>query len=258
MRDSLFPFVSEIVAVCRPLSIAVAISAASLPYGLPAAMAAGAPSEASGTALLDAQVLDTARSALLDQAQQSGLLSPELQLQQPAPRPRPACPAGWDVALQDSRSLMRLRLVARCTDDAARVPPQDFLLRATLSAEVLVVTQGVASGQPVTDDQLQLQRRDISQTPDALSTLAPGFAARTTLRPGQLLQKRLLAAAIVVKRGDAVRIQASRGGVSVEGAGEALDSGGRQGLIRVRNNASGRVIQARVLDAGLVEPAELR
>ncbi len=125
---------------------------------------------------------------------------------------------------------MRLRLVARCTDDAARVPPQDFLLRATLSAEVLVVTQGVASGQPVSDDQLQLQRRDISQTPDALSTLEAGFAARTTLRPGQLLQKRLLAAAIVVKRGDAVRIQASRGGVSVEGAGEALDSGARQGL----------------------------
>lgn len=229
----------------RPLSIAVAISALSLPLsGL--------------AATLDEQVLDTARTALLDQAQQSGLISPELQLLQPAPRPRPACPAGWDVALQDSRSLMRLRLVARCTDDAARVPPQDFLLRATLSAEVLVVTQGVASGQPVTDDQFQLQRRDISQTPDALSTLEPGFAARTTLRPGQLLQKRLLAAAVVVKRGDAVRIQASRGGVSVEGAGEALDSGSRQGLIRVRNNASGRVIQARVLDAGLVEPAELR
>ena len=69
---------------------------------------------------------------------------------------------------------------------------------------------------------------------------------------------RLLAAAVLVKRGDAVRIRASRGGVSVEGAGEALDSGARQGLIRVRNNASGRVIQARVLDAGLVEPAELR
>ena len=51
---------------------------------------------------------------------------------------------------------------------------------------------------------------------------------------------------------------ASRDGVSVEAQGEALDSGARQALIRVRNDASGRVLQARVLDAGFVEPAELR
>ncbi|WP_158218722.1 flagellar basal body P-ring formation chaperone FlgA [Roseateles aquatilis] len=257
MRDSLPCFVSVVLTTACAVSAcflsATALAAGAVPAG---AVAAGPRPDA--TAALDAQVLDTARAALLDQAQQAGLIAPELQLTQPAPRARPACPAGWDVALLDSRSLMRLRLVARCTDDAARVPPQDFLLRATLSAEVLVVTQGVASGQPVTEDQLQLQRRDISQTPDALSTLEPGLAARSTLRPGQLLQKRLLAAAIVVKRGDTVRIQASRGGVSVEGAGEALDSGARQGVIRVRNNASGRVIQARVLDSGLVEPAELR
>lgn len=232
------------------LRAAVAASALCL-LGLPATRSAAAAS-------LDEQVLETARVALLDQAGQAGLIAPELQLTQPAARPRPACAAGWDVVMQDSRSLMRLRLVARCTDDAARVPQQDFLLRASLSAEVLVVTQPVASGQPVGDDQVQLQRRDISQAPDALSTLEPGLAARTTLRPGQLLQKRLLAAAIVVKRGDDVRIQASRGGVSVEGAGEALDSGARHAVIRVRNLASGRVIQARVLDAGLVEPAGLR
>lgn len=242
-----------------------AVSALCLMTGLTgAALAATAPgqapaaSRATGADALEAQVMDAARAALLDQAQQSGLIAPEVQLTQPAARARPTCPAGWDVALQDSRSLLRLRLVARCADDAARVPPQDFLLRATLSAEVLVVTQPVASGQPVTEDALQLQRRDISQTPDALSTLEPGQAARSTLRVGQLLQKRLLAAAIVIKRGDAVRIQASRGGVSVEGAGEALDSGARQALIRVRNSASGRVIQARVLEPGLVEPAELR
>ncbi|HEY1394513.1 hypothetical protein, partial [Roseateles sp.] len=85
MRDSLFAFVS----VFRPLSIAVAVSALSLPCGLPAAVAAGSTPNAQsaskdGTALLDAQVLDTARAALLDQAQQAGLISPELQLQQPA------------------------------------------------------------------------------------------------------------------------------------------------------------------------------
>ncbi len=207
---------------------------------------------------MDTQVMETARRALLDQADQAGLLAADVQLTQPAPRARPACPAGWDIAMQDSRSLSRIRLVARCVDDNARVPPQDFLLRATLSAEVLVVVQAVNAGQAVSEDAVQLQRRDISQTLDAISTLDTGLAARTSLRPGQVLQKRLLVAAVLVRRGDAVRILANRDGVRVEAQGEALDSGARQGVIRVRNLTSGRIIQARVLEAGLVEPAELR
>lgn len=207
-------------------------------------------------AALDTQVEEMARRSLLDQAQQAGLLAPEVQLTLPAPRARPACPSGWDVAVQDMRSLMRIRLVASCSD--GRTPVQDYLLRATLSAEVLVLAQPVGAGTAISEEDVQLQRRDISQIPDALSVLEPGMAARSALRVGQVLQKRLLAAAIVVKRGDSVRILASRGGVSVEANGDALDSGARQSLIRVRNASTGRVIQARILDVGLVEPAELR
>lgn len=213
-------------------------------------------SGAAAAATLDAQVEDLARRSLLEQAQQAGLLAPEVQLTLPAPRPRPACPGGWDVTVQELRSLLRVRLMATCGD--ARTPAQDYLLRATLSAEVLVLTQPLAAGQPVGEADLQLQRRDISQIPDALSTLEAGMAARSSLRAGQVLQKRLLVAALIVRRGDTLRILASRNGVSVEASGEALESGARQAVIRVRNAGTGRVIQARVLDAGLVEPAELR
>jgi flagella basal body P-ring formation protein FlgA len=226
--------------------------------GLLASMTTALAALPTATADLDSQVVETARRALLDQADQAGLLAADVQLTQPSPRARPACPAGWDIAVQDSRSLSRLRLVARCVDDSAREPPQDFLLRATLSAEVLVMSQSVSTGQAVSEADVQLQRRDISQTLDALSTLDTGLAARTSLRPGQVLQKRLLVAAVLVRRGDAVRILAHRDGVRVEAQGEALDSGARQGVIRVRNLTSGRIIQARVLESGLVEPAELR
>lgn len=212
-------------------------------------------SGAASAATLDAQVEEMARRALLDQAQQAGLLAPEVQLTLPAPKPRPACAGGWDIVVQDLRSLLRLRLVARCDD--GRTPAQDYLLRATLSADVLVLAQPVGAGAPLGDEDVQLLRRDVSQIPDAVSTLEPGMAARSSLRAGQVLQKRLLVAALVVKRGDQVRILANRRGISVEASGEALDSGARQGVIRVRNASTGRVIQARVLDAGLVEPAEL-
>jgi flagella basal body P-ring formation protein FlgA len=45
--------------------------------------------------------------------------------------------------------------------------------------------------------------------------------------------------------------------VEVSMAGEALDPGALGEVIRVRNATSGTVIRARVVDAGVVEPADI-
>ncbi|NCT85670.1 MAG: flagellar basal body P-ring formation protein FlgA [Comamonadaceae bacterium] len=211
-----------------------------------------------GTALaasLEAQVQDAARRAVLDTADREGWVAPELQFAPLVARPAPACAGGWDVTVQDARSLSRLRLAARCAGSPA-VPAQSFVLRASLSAEVLVTRQAVAAGQPLAEGDVELQRRDISQASDALGRLEDllGQAPRSSLRPGQILQKRQLAPAQLVKRGERVRIVARSEGIEVQGAGEALDAGARDAVVRVRNSASGRVISARVVDLGLVEP----
>lgn len=52
-----------------------------------------------------------------------------------------------------------------------------------------------------------------------------------------------------------MRILARHEGIEVQAAGEALDGGAQDARIRVRNLSSGRIIQARVLEAGVVEPA---
>ncbi|MFG6488979.1 flagellar basal body P-ring formation chaperone FlgA [Roseateles sp. BYS78W] len=208
-------------------------------------------------ASLDDQVLEFTRRALLDQAQRSGFIAPEVQLSLPALRAqRPACPAGWDIGAEDLGRLLRLHVVARCAD--GRTPPQDYLLRGTLSAEVLVVLRGVAPGQPLAEADVELQRRDISTMPDAVSGLAAvaELVPRASLRAGQVLQQRLLQAQLLVRRGEAVRIVANRDGIDVQAAGEALDSGARGAAVKVRNSASGRVIVARVVDAGVVAPAD--
>jgi len=217
-----------------------------------ALLAPGAPVLA---ASLEAQVQDAARRAVLDTADREGWVAPELQFAPLAARPAPACAGGWDVTVQDTRSLSRLRLAAHCPASPA-LPAQSFVLRASLSAEVLVARQAVASGRALAEDDVELQRRDISQASDALGRLedALGQAPRSSLRPGQILQKRQLTPAQLVRRGEHVRIVARSEGIEVHGAGEALDAGARDAVVRVRNSASGRVISARVLDSGLVEP----
>ncbi|QPF74155.1 flagellar basal body P-ring formation protein FlgA [Roseateles sp. DAIF2] len=203
---------------------------------------------------LEAQVTEAARRAVLELADREGWVAPDVQIAAPAAKPRPACAPGWDIVAQDLRSLSRLRFSARC----AGQPNQDFVLRAGLSAEVLVATQNIPAGRALGEADVELQRRDLGQASDALGRTEDvlGQAPRSSLRPGQILQKRQLLAAQLVRRGDRVRILARHEGIEVQAPGEALEAGARDARIKVRNSNSGRVITARVLEPGLVEPAE--
>lgn len=219
-------------------------------------MAAPAPT---ATPSLEARVMEFAQQGLLDQAQREGLLEPQLQIGSPGTRGRaisaPPCPVAWQIQVQDTRFLSRLRYSAHCPATGTSL---DFVLRAQLSAEVLVATQSVSSGRALTQDDVELQRRDITNAPEAVSQFEAvlGLSPRNSLRAGQILQKRQLQAAILVRRGEKVRILARNAGIEVQAPGEALEPGARDALIKVRNSASGRTITARVLEAGLVEPAE--
>lgn len=200
--------------------------------------------------------MEYAQQTLLEQALRDGLIDPQLQLQLLPGKSRavaPACPGGWQVQVLDARYLTRLRYGAQCAASGASA---ELLLRAQLSAEVLVAAQAVSSGRALSADDVVLQRRDITAAPDALSQVEAlqGMSPRSSLRVGQLLQKRQLQAALLVRRGDKLRIVARQAGIEVQAHGEALEAGARDALIKVRNSSSGRTITARVLDAGLVEP----
>lgn len=206
-----------------------------------------------------ALVEQTAREALLRQADGNGLVEPEFEVSAVrTSRALPACPAAAPVAVGvlDARQATRMRLVATCPGDAGW--KYEFVVRARVTARVAVMAADVASGKPVDAADVALERRDISLVSDTVSDLAllEGMSARRSLRSGELLRQNMLTAQLLVKRGEAVRIVARNEQIEVSMAGEALDPGARGALIRVRNN-NGNVIKARVTGAGTVEPADL-
>lgn len=206
---------------------------------------------------LEAQVADFARAALAEQAERAGWLAPEIQLDAAKPRnggAAQACAGGWQLQALDLRTLGRLRIAARCPGQVGK----EFLLRARLSAEVLVARSALPAGRALTAADLARERRDLSALPDAIGRedLAIGQAPRSSLRAGQVLRQRLLVPALLVQRGEQVTIAASRGGIQVQAGGEALEAGALGAVIKVRNSASGRVIAARVVEAGRVEPLQ--
>jgi flagella basal body P-ring formation protein FlgA len=117
----------------------------------------------------------------------------------------------------------------------------------------------VAAGEPLTNATVTLDRRDVTLIPDALGAAdaVVGQTSRRSLRPGDVLRAGQLAAPVLVKRGDAVLMVARRDEVEVTTSGEALDSGARGAMVRVRNPSSGQVVRMRVTGAGTVEPVDM-
>lgn len=204
------------------------------------------------------RVEQLAREHLAQQAASAGLLAPLFEVSV-VKNTRVATPCARPVVLeaQDSRSLQRLRFVASCP-----VPGgwrYDVLARATVTAKVVVTTAPVTANTALQASELELARRDVTLISDSVSSVEAvvGQSSRRSLRAGEILREGQLASPQLVKRGSAVSIVAHREQIQVSMAGEALEAGAQGEVIRVRNASSGTVIRARVLEAGVVEPAEI-
>ena len=80
------------------------------------------------------------------------------------------------------------------------------------------------------------------------------MVARRSLPEGASLSHSLLAAPILVRRGDAVVVEARDGGLCIRTTGEALEDGAHGKLLKVRvDSGSKRVLRARVSGPRRVE-----
>ena len=205
---------------------------------------------------LVAQVQRAAQVELKRHAELSNWVEPtfEVEVVRNA-RPIGPCDAAPRVEAQDVRSPARMRFVAICPDAGGW--RYEFVTRAKISARVAIAANDLSSGKMLAPEDLLLERHDITGTPDAYGDLGglQEMATRRTIRAGTVIRQNMLTAPTLVKRGEAVRIVAKRDQIEVSMAGEAMDTGARGAMIRVKN-ASGVTIRARVTDLGQVEPVD--
>lgn len=202
-------------------------------------------------------VEQAAREQLDTRIAGAGLADAEVELTVVSARAAPPCAQPVRIDVVDARQLSRMRFAARCPDAASRA--QEYIVRAKVSAPVLVTAVPVTAGEVLNDAHVTLERRDITNVTDALGAPAAalGQTTRRSLRAGELLRTSQLSAPVMVKRGDAVVMIARHEGIEITTAGEALDTGAQGAFVRVRNAASGQVVRMRVIGAGTVEPVEI-
>lgn len=202
------------------------------------------------------QVEEAARARLEKQAAAAGLTDARFELTVVPPRLAPACSGPVEVETLDTRQATRMRFAVRCPGPGAS--RQEYIVRARISAAVVVAATPVAANEPLTDAHVTVEQRDITSIADPVSDPLQviGQTSRRLLRAGDVLRNNSLAAPVLVKRGDAVVMIARIDGLEVSTAGEALDTGVRGATVRVRNSASGQTVRMRVSAPGTVEPVD--
>lgn len=121
--------------------------------------------------------------------------------------------------------------------------------------EVPVLTQPVHRGDIITRQHFSFEKREISRPSEGFAVPPEQLENKQATRylpAGAFLNPRTVAEPTLIKRGEKITISSSQPGFSVRMNGLAMMDGAKGQKIRIKNESSGRIISATVIEAGIV------
>lgn len=161
------------------------------------------------------------------------------------------CAIPLAITAQNQQSLGRVTLLVACGNEWSVYTPVDL----NVYRPVVVATKPLASGAVIANDDVALNPLEVGQlTGTYLTTLdeAVGMGVKRPIAPGKPLLAQQLEQPLLIRRGEGVMISAENGELAVKMSGTALTDGRRGEHIRIKNQTSTRVIDARVTAPGQV------
>ncbi len=136
--------------------------------------------------------------------------------------------------------------------------PWSLYASATVDGKVMaaVASHSLARGQILDASDVALEERSLTELPTGYlnnTDAAVGMQTKRTITSGEAYKVSALKPPLVVRRGDAVVVEANTNSVAVVAPGIALADGTLGQQIRVKNSRSDRTIKAVVMGPGRVE-----
>ena len=127
--------------------------------------------------------------------------------------------------------------------------------KASVMQNALVLKASLKKGQRIDPSMVEAQMIDALRHKNSINSITQldEVIARRSIPAGRILSRRDLTMAPTINKGDAIMIQAKRGGLSIRTAGYALDAGHIGEQIRATNNRSGKEVRGIVRSRGLIE-----
>ncbi len=128
-------------------------------------------------------------------------------------------------------------------------------VKARLTRKMLVSTTTITRGEMITEEKIELIEQEITrQNQKHFSDINHiiGHEARRTIRPNRVINSSMLQEALLVHKKETVMIYAKNKQIQISMKGTALKNGRYNEMIKVRNNSSRKIIDAVVVDRGVV------
>jgi flagella basal body P-ring formation protein FlgA len=146
----------------------------------------------------------------------------------------------------------RMTVAVSCVSDSSWTVYVPISIETQSS--VLVLRRAATRGERLTAGDVEIQTRLVQGTGDSYLTDIAELNGRTLKRPlgaGAALTADVMAADMVVKRGQHVTLLASVGGLEVRASGVAMNDAAAAGRVKVQNISSNRIVE------GVVETADV-
>ncbi|MCV6589886.1 MAG: flagellar basal body P-ring formation chaperone FlgA [Marinobacterium sp.] len=145
---------------------------------------------------------------------------------------------------------------ASCIDSRHSTPSWTLFVRGQVTAlhNALVLRGHLRKGQRLDSSLLESKLTDLLRHPDSVNAQESlrGMVSSRALPAGRILTRRDITLAPAINKGDAVIIEARRGGLSIRTTGIAQESGHIGKQIRAINNRSGKEIRGMIKAQGLI------
>ncbi|MNJ37656.1 flagellar basal body P-ring biosynthesis protein FlgA [compost metagenome] len=128
-------------------------------------------------------------------------------------------------------------------------------VQVSVFVQAVVAAQVLERGGVISAD--MLERREVSVSKNSRGLFShidevAGLSAKRRIRSQQVLSQDMLVSPWLVRRGERVSMVARHGEIQAVTQGEALENGRKGQVIRVKNLASGSIIDAQVTEPGTV------
>jgi flagella basal body P-ring formation protein FlgA len=127
---------------------------------------------------------------------------------------------------------------------------------ASIFRPVAVASKNLQLGDVVSESDIQLATKDVSGLRMGYELIPEriiGKEIKYAVTKGDAFRTSALNAPLAIKRGDEVSVEAVAGSIKVLTKGTAISDGRIGQQIRVKNNQSSRIVNARVIEAGKVQ-----
>ncbi|MCU7835689.1 MAG: flagellar basal body P-ring formation protein FlgA [gamma proteobacterium symbiont of Taylorina sp.] len=162
------------------------------------------------------------------------------------------CSKTLEAKATNNRPITRHQTIGvYCNDDK---PWNIYIsVKARLLRKMLVSNSTITRGELITENNVHLIEQELKNE-KYLSKLSNiiGYAARRTIRPHQIINSSMLQKALLVHKKESVLIYAQSKNIRVSMQGIALKNGRKNEMIKVRNKSSNKIIEALVIDRGIV------